>query len=71
MIDPNKHYSLGMLAREEAIPNITPNPIQYIKFIGSQATRGNALVRDHGEAAVRGEHPFKGSDVLNFINNIK
>lgn len=71
MIDPNKHYSLKQLVEGAVLPTSSHTHGQYIRFIGSQATRGNSLVRDQKELKRHGEYPFKGSDVLNFINNIK
>jgi len=71
MIDPNKHYSLKQLVDEKVIPTSSHTYGQYIRFIGSQSTRGNSLVRDEKEVKRRGEYPFKGSDVITFVNNIK
>lgn len=71
MIEKDKHYSLRELVEDAVIPDISPNAQRYIRFIGTQATRGNFLVRDTEAAKLNGEHPFKGSDVITFINNIK
>lgn len=72
MIDPNKHYSLKQLIEDAVFPTSSHTHGQYIRFIGTQATRGNMLARDRNEEKRRhGEYPFKGSDVLKFIQNIK
>jgi hypothetical protein len=71
MIEPNKHYSLRELADDNTFPGITGDTVKYIRFIGTQATRGNFLARDPKATKMNGEHPFKGSDVIAFINNIK
>ena len=71
MIEKDKHYSLKQLIEDKALPTSSHTHGQYIRFIGTQATRGNSLVRDQEELKKHGEHPFKGSDVINFVNNIK
>jgi hypothetical protein len=71
MIEKDKHYSLHGLTLEQAFPGVAHTAPSYIRLIGVQATRGNFLTRDSKADKRRGEHPFKGSDVINFVNNIK
>lgn len=52
-------------------PDVHQNPTNYMRFIGTQATRGNFLARDPNVKKINGEHPFKGEDVQKFINNIQ
>lgn len=70
MVDPKKHYTLGELMRLEAFP-ASKDFSAYMRFIGTQATRGNYLTRDQKGKKKYGEFPFKGTDVNKFIENIK
>lgn len=58
------------LTEMNILENITPLASSYMRFIGTQATRGNVLMRNKKAVARNGEHPFKGSDVIKFIENI-
>lgn len=70
-LDPKKHYSMGELVRLKLFPIANHTMTDYIRFIGHQTTMNNPLIRDTKAEKNRGWQPFKGSDVIKFLNNIK